>query len=249
MALRDFDESTLWQVNAFPRPRAETTGSGFGPVRSVMLPSALIAALSQLESRQTSLPILEVLAACVRHRENALILLRLGGLVWPLTLFPQHNLHHLPRSIIASLRENGRDLAVIAVEPAGLHPPRHGQVERMSEGPGCRVNQPLLWAMAMYAPFSGLVAGIGGRAAYKITADTSDDGLAGGTVKFSLQRLRHDIASLHDVAAWPGMGIERAARLLNGAYLQGGLRILRTHPAARDEALAGAREPWLRRWR
>ena len=144
MALRDFNDSTLWQVSAYGRVRAETAGSGFGPVRSVLLPSALIAAFSQLERQQNALPIVEVLAACARHCNDALILLRLGGLVWPLTLFPQLNLHHLPRSIVPALRENSRDLAVIAVEPAGLQPPRHGQIEPMLDGSGFQANQPLL---------------------------------------------------------------------------------------------------------
>jgi len=41
------------------------------------------------------------------------------------------------------------------------------------------------------------------------------------------------------------MDRERAARLLNGVYLQGGLMVLRTHTAARDSASGGER---LRNW-
>jgi len=40
-------------------------------------------------------------------------------------------------------------------------------------------------------------------------------------------------ASLGDIAAWHGMDRERAIRLLNGVYLQGGLMVLRTAHAAR----------------
>jgi hypothetical protein len=38
------------------------------------------------------------------------------------------------------------------------------------------------------------------------------------------------------MAAWPGMSAERASRLLNALYLVGGLMVMRTHPAARDES-------------
>jgi len=55
-----------------------------------------------------------------------------------------------------------------------------------------------------------------------------------GALGPALQRLRSQAASLDQIARWPGMDAERAVRLLNGAYLRGGLMVLRHHPAARD---------------
>ena len=45
-------------------------------------------------------------------------------------------------------------------------------------------------------------------------------------------RLRREVASLREVASWPGMGRERATRLLNALYLQAGLIVSRSHPDA-----------------
>jgi hypothetical protein len=41
--------------------------------------------------------------------------------------------------------------------------------------------------------------------------------------------------SLRTIAAWPGMSLERARRMLNGLYLVSALRLTRGHPAARAE--------------
>jgi hypothetical protein len=43
------------------------------------------------------------------------------------------------------------------------------------------------------------------------------------------------------MAQWPGFERERATRLLNGLYLQGGLMVSRTHPAATNEGWAAGR--------
>ena len=40
-------------------------------------------------------------------------------MVWPLTLFPQHNLYHLPRSIVESLQQRAEDVKSVG---------QHGQV-------------------------------------------------------------------------------------------------------------------------
>jgi len=247
MPAPDFQQSTVWQMSVHECAHAETGDSGtLALAGGAVLPRQLCAALSSLERGQRPLQAIDVLAACVRLRVSALILLRQRGMVWPLTLFPQHQLHHLPCAAVARLSEGGRELEVISVEPPGLRAPL-GQGTSVSDGSGYGPIQPLLWAMAMHAPCSGLFAEISGRAAYRITADTCDDGLVGGAVKSSLKRLRKDVAALHDIAAWPGMGTDRATRLLNGAYLQGGLRVLRTHPSARDAAPLGSRHSWLTR--
>ena len=118
--------------------------------------------------------------------------------------------------------------------------------ERIADGPGYRPIRPLLWALALHAPAAQLLQEIGGRAAYRIVAGHVPDAAAlSGALGPALQRLRTEIASLHDIARWPGMDHERAVRLLNATYLQGGLMVLRTHHAAREP---GTRSERLRGW-
>lgn len=244
--MRDFEDSTLWRISTYERMRAETGDSGFARLNAKsVLSTTLSAELSQLPRAPSSGDALEVVAACVRQQESALILLQHRALVWPLTLFPQHNLYHLPRSIVESLQQGVRDLEVIAVEPPGLRPPGHAIHERIADGPGYRPLAPLLWTLALHAPRATLFADITGRAAYRLVSDfTPDAGALAGALGPALRRLRVEISSLADIARWPGMDRERAARLLNGVYLQGGLMVLRTHTAARDSDRGRLRGWW-----
>ena len=175
------------------------------------------AELSQLQRIERADDMLETVAACIRCHESALILLRHDGLVWPLTLFPQVNLYHLPRSISPSLQQGSRDMEVIAVEPPGLRPPWHVALESLAERPGYRSLAPLLWALALHVPAARLLRAISGHAAYRITAGLGGEGVLAGALRSSFVQLRSQIASQRDIAAWPGMDAERAARLLNGA--------------------------------
>lgn len=240
--MRDFDDSTLWRISAYERLRADTGSGAFAHLqRATALPSTLHAELTQLRHRQHARNALEVVAACMRQRESALVLLQHDGMVWPLTLFPGHNLYHTPRAFVEELRRAGRDLQVIDVEPPGLRPPGDLMHERVADGPGYRPLAPLLWALALHGPHAGPLDEIAGRAAYRVPADLPDTGAVGGAMGAALTRLRTQIASLPEIARWPGMGSERAARLLNGAYLQGGLIVLHTHRAARHADSSGKR--------
>lgn len=245
--VRDFEDSTLWRVSAYERMRAQTGDSGFARLSGEStLPQTLAAELSQLQRAQASGDALEVVAACIRHRDSALLLVRHRELVWPLTLFPRDNLYHLPRSIIESLEQGARDLKVMSVEPPGLRPPGHVMHERIAASPGYRPLPLLLWTLALHAPRETLLDDIAGRAAYRLVSDFSPEtGALSGALGPALKRLRGEIASLADMAGWPGMSRERAARLLNGVYLQGGLMVLRTHNAARHGAGGSER---LRQW-
>jgi hypothetical protein len=245
--LRDFNDSTLWRISAYERMRAETGTSGFARLDSTtVLTTTLTAELARLGHAHRSTDTLEVLAACIRRRENALLLLRHNGLVWPLTLFPQRHLYHLPRPIVESLEESARDLELVALEPPGIRPPLDTMQPLAEDGPGYRALAPLLWALALHVPYANLLEDIGGRAAYRLTAEfTPTRSAQAGALGPALQRLRSEIASLPDIARWPGMDRERATRLLNGIYLQGGLMVLRTHHAARD---SGSGRERLRGW-
>lgn len=241
---KDFDDSTLWRISAYERLRAENHHSGFASLGdSTVLPTSLHAELQQLERLQRSTHVLEIVAACMRHHESALIVLRHAGLVWPLTVFPQNNLYHLPRSLIEELPRSGRDLEVIAVEPPGLRAPGHVMHERVADRPGYRHLPPLLWALALYEREGRLLEEISRPAAFRIASDCSDEGALAGALRSSFVRLRSQIATLREIARWPGMDDERAARLLNGAYLQGRLLVLRSQQAALGEA--GPHKGWL----
>lgn len=236
---KDFNDSTLWRISAYERLRAETHDSGFARLRdSTVLPTSLNAELSRLERVQRADDVLEIVAACVRHRESALIVLRLGGFVWPLTLFPLAHLYHVPRDVIAELGQRGRDVEVLSVEPPGLRPPGDVMHERVAERPGYRLMPALLWALALHSPGGRLLEEISGAAAFRIGTDCDDQGALRGALKSSFVRLRAEVAAQRDIASWPGMDAERAARLLNGVYLQGGLIVLRSHRAAHGEVAA-----------
>lgn len=241
--MRDFDDSTLWRISAYERMRAETGSSGFARLGArTVLPTTLNAELAQVRHGQREADLLEVVAASMRQRESVLVLLQHAGLVWPLTLFPQQALYHVPRPILPSLAQGTRGLEVLAIEPPGLRPPGHFMHERVAEGPGYRPLAPLLWTLAQNAPRTALFEAIAGRAAYRLAADFNlGVELQLGALGPALQRLRTEIASLADIAGWPGMDTERAVRLLNGVYLLGGLRVMRVHPAAREAPVAGRR--------
>lgn len=247
--MRDFEDSTLWRISSFELMRAETGNSGFARLTAVsLLPTTLTAELTKLGRESRSGNVLDVVAACMRQRASALILLRHRGLVWPLTVFPHSNLHHLPRPIIGSLEQNNLDLQVIGVEAPGLRPPGYVMHEPIDEESSYRPLPPLLWALAQHVPRPLLVEDIAGRAAYRVAADFTPDASAiAGALGPAIRRLRTEIASLHDIARWPGMDSERATRLLNGVYLQGGLMVLRSHHSARDAASSVSRlRGWLR---
>ena len=196
---------------------------------------------SQLQRIDRADEAIETVAAGIRCHESALILLRPDGLVWPLTLFPQGNLYHQPRSINPSLQQDSRDIEVIAVEPSGLRPPLRVALESLSERPGYRSLAPRLQALALHVPVARLLRAISVHAAYRIKAGLGDEGVLDGALRSSIVQLRSHIASQRDIAAWLGMNAERAARLLHGAYLQGGLIVMRTHSAARDAIQMPAR--------
>lgn len=234
--MREFDDSTLWRISAYERFREENGHSGYAALNGrTILPTTLASELTTLENRRRSGDVVDVLAACIRKRESALILLRHHDLVWPLTVFPQNGLYHLPRPIIDALADGNRGMEVLSVEPPGLRPPGHAMTERITDVRNYHPLPPLLWALAMKAPRMNLLDDIAGRVAYRVSADFIDEGhTLAGALSPVLRRLRVEIATLDQIARWPGMDAERTGRLLNGVYLQGGLIVLRSHRLARQ---------------
>lgn len=239
--MRDFEESTLWRVSEFERVRQETGHSGFARLgHATVLPTTLVADLRRLDRGPDSGDVLEIVAACVRHRESALLCLEIDGLVWPVTLFPQQMLYHSPRDFAEAPLAALAQLRMLAAEPPGVRPPGHWMHERVGAAEHYRELVPLLWRLSLYGPRRELLQEIDGRAAYRLMPSRLGPGPlpSGGALGPALQRLQQETSPLREIASGPGMTIERASRMLNALYLSGGLLVSRSHPSAREPAPA-----------
>jgi len=237
----DFESSTLWRISAFQRARdAGQVLSGASPERPTLLPTTLLAELRQLENDPANGDVLEVIAACVRTHDAALLYLEHGSYVWPVTLFPREQLYHSPRDASEMVADSALStLRLIGAEPPGVRPPGDAMHERVAGRERYRPMASLLWAVALHGPRPGLLTEISGRVAYRLVSSTSPSDIPPslGALSSAVARLRSEAASLRDVAGWPGMTMERASRLLNALYLTGALMVSRSHPAARREPM------------
>ncbi|NWG74122.1 MAG: hypothetical protein HXY24_05880, partial [Rubrivivax sp.] len=92
---------------------------------------------------------------------------------------------------------------------------------------------PLTWALAMRGAREELLPEIAGPAAYRVDPGLDLRGLElGGAVYAAVRRLQVENVNLRRLAEFPGFDRARASRLLNALYLQAGLIVSRTHPAA-----------------
>jgi hypothetical protein len=243
--VRDFEDSTLWHVSEFERIRLRTGTSGFANMDGPsVLPTTLLADLRRLEAEGNSDDVLEMVAACVRHHEPALLCLQYEGLVWPVTLFPTQMLYHSPRDMSEAAGAALGRATLLSAEPPGVRPPGHWMHERIARTEHYRALQPLLWKLAIEGPRTALLNEISGPAAYRALRNPIDDGVElSGALRSAATRLRRETVSLRTIASWPGMSTERATRLVNGLYLSAALLATRAHPAARAEP-RGLREMW-----
>ena len=192
---------------------------------------------------------LEVAAACLRHREAALLYVQCDGLIWPVTLFPAQGLYHSPRDLAQASLAGLATMKVLEAEPPGVRPPGHWMHERIAHAEHYRRLPPLLWSLAVNGPRAALLPEIAGTAAYRVVRNPADDGLVvSGALRPAVDRLRRETVSLRTIGTWPGMSVERASRLLNGLYLTAALLATRVHPAA-HEAPKGLRGLLAGTWR
>lgn len=217
--------------------------------RPTLLPTTLLADLRRLEGSPAGGDPLEVVAACLRHQEAALLYLGIGSLVWPVTLFPRQEIYHSPRAA-EDLRRSD-DLAgmtFLSAERPGVRPPGHHQHERVAAPERYRPLRSLVWTLALHGPRHAPLAEIDGRATYRLSsAALRESTPLPGALAPAAERLRRAAAALPEIARWPGMSVERAGRLLNGLYLTGGLMVIRSHAAAREAP--GAWRQWFARRR
>jgi hypothetical protein len=234
------ESQALWRISEFDRLRSTAATTPHpGMQRQTLLSTTLRAELRVLDRRREGGDILEVVAACVRLREPALIYLQCEGSIWPVTVFPQQMLYHSPRHLALATRREMKSLRIIDVEAPGVRPPGHWMHERIASDELYHPLTPALWALALQGPRTTLLHEIGGTAAYRALRHPSSahDMPMTGALGPAVERLHRQSLSLSRIAREPGMSTERASRLLNALYLTSNLIVSRAHQAARADTL------------
>lgn len=186
------------------------------------------------DGRQTEL--LEVVAASMRHARALCIHLQCDDKVIPLTLFPMERVAHCPLPMAQFLRCGVDRLQVLHVEPAVLRPPGDPMRSLVGEPHLYYPLAPVTWTLAMNGSRDALLPEIAGLAAYRVAPGLDMRRLAlEADVRAALKTLQRRTSNLREISEWPGFTRERAVRLLNALYLQAGLIISRTHPAASND--------------
>jgi hypothetical protein len=237
-----FGEPDLMRVSAFQRYLGEMVRGGDVDTASGRLSSlspSLLQDLRRFESQDRpgdALELLEVLAGCIRHASNLLIHLQDQARVLPLTVFPRERLVHCPLPMAQLLQTRLAELQVLHVERAVLRPLGDADRELVGADENHAPLGPLLWELALRGSREELLPEIAGNAAYRIAPGANLRGLPlSGTLAQAVARLKRHTTNLREIADWPGFDRARATRLLNGLYLQAGLMVSRSHPAATND--------------
>ena len=240
-----FGEPELIRASAFQRYLDESVRSGEAETtasRLSTLSPSLMLDLMRFEQEGQQSGVVEILAACIRHARKLLIHLQAADRVVPLTVFPVEHLVHCPIPMTQFLALPLSDLKVLYVEPALLRPPGDRVRTMVGEAQHYSALAPLLWELALRGSRDELLPEIAGQAAYRISPALNLRILGlGGSMADAVARLKRDTTNLRSLSLWPGFDRERAMRLLNGLYLQGGLMVSRTHPAATNEGWSTSR--------
>jgi hypothetical protein len=240
-----FGEPDLMRASAFRRYLDESVRSGQADSvasRLSTLSPSLMLDLMRFEQEGRQGGVIEVLAAGIRHARKLLVHLQATDRVVPLTVFPVEHLVHCPMPLEQFMALPMGELSVLHVEPALLRPPGDRVQAMVGEPAHYNALGPVLWELALRGPRAELLPEIAGQAAYRISPGLNLRRLdLGGSMAEAVARLKRDTRNLKEIALWPGFDPERAMRLLNALYLQGGLMVSRTHPAAINEGWSGGR--------
>lgn len=234
-----FGEPDLMRASAFRRYLDDAAARGEGDTiaskLSTLSPSLMLD-LMRFEQDGGQGGVLEILAACIRHGRKLLVHLQSRDRVVPLTVFPVEHLVHCPMPAAALLALPLDELSVLHVEPATLRPPGDRVVSLVGEPQHYGALGPVLWELALRGARDTLLPEISGQAAYRISPGLNLRLLdLSGSLAVAVTRLKRESHNLREMSQWPGFDRERAMRLLNGLYLQAGLMVSRTHPAATNE--------------
>src|SRR5262245_23712564 len=237
-------EPDLMRVSAFQRYLDDLVRVGSVDATATRLSSlspSLMQDLERFERNGSQSELLDVLAACLRHGYPLTVNLQWTDRVVPLTLFPAERLVHCPVAMPQFLVSRLNELQVMQVEPAMLRAPGHRDSSLVGESQLYSPLAPLLWEMALRGARDRLLPEIDGTAAYRLAPGVSLRGLEIPSILgAAVERLRRRTCNLRQMASWPGLDRERAMRLLNALYLQGGLIVSRMHPSA------ASADRWLR---
>lgn len=198
------------------------------------LPTALRSELEHIHhGSDVAGGLLKGLASAIRHGADVCLHLAYGSSVVPLTVLPTKRLAHAPIDLTGPLGSGFRGMRVLNVERPLIALGDCVQPLN-SEGNDRWVPlQPLTSAVAMRGDFGHLLPEIAGPAAYRFSPVVRTDNLDLEAQEQALVRdLLHNMSSLDVIAEKWSLSSERVARLLNAAYLQGGLILSRTHPQA-----------------
>lgn len=177
--------------------------------------------------------VVEVVAASRRHSQALAVYLRCDERIVPLTVFPLQRLAHCPMQGEQFEALKLSRMQVLHVEPALLRPPGDADPLRVGDRRHYAPLATVSWLLALRGPRSEVLPELAGpRACRRVPGLVLDTPGLCGALTAALHRLGEEAASLRTIAAWPGMDAVRAARMINGLYLQGALIVSRTHPAA-----------------
>jgi hypothetical protein len=216
-----------------PPPAPHTALSSLSP--------SLLQDLLRFENSGPQRELLEVLAACVRHTQALAITVAAPDqppLV--LSVFPTDRQVHCALPLAEVLSGNLAALQVLEVQPARWRAPGSTDAHRIDHPDHYAPLGPLLWAVALRGARDALLPELAGQAAYRVSPGISLGGLTvPGAMASCITRLRRHTCNLREIASWPDVGPQRAMRLLNALYLQSGLIVSRTHPAATNDGWTG----------
>ena len=210
---------------------------------SALSPS-LLQDLQRFDPSSPQRELLEVLAACLRHTQALAVALDGPRGPLTLTLFPLDSMMHCALSIDELLDSDLALQHVVDVRPASLQPPANALLKRLEGQRGYVPLRPLLWVTALYGARDSLLPELSGQAAYRVAPSFNLAGLdVPGPMSRCIVQLRRQTCNLSEISRWQNIGSAAAMRLLNALYLQAGLIVSRTHPAATNEGWTGYAEP------
>ena len=242
-----FGEPELMRASAFQRYLDESVRSGEADSmasRLSTLSPSLMLDLMRFEQDGQQSGVVEVLAACVRHARKLLIHLQVrrpGGAADGVPGGAPGALPDADDAVPGAAAGRPERAACRAGAAAPARRPRAGAWSASPQHYSAL--GPLLWELALRGSRARAAArdrrpgGLPRRAGPEPARPGAQrlDGRGGG------RDCKRDTTNLREMAQWPGFDRERAMRLLNGLYLQGGLMVSRTHPAATNEGWSSGR--------
>ena len=204
------------------------------------LSPSLLQDLQRFDPGSPQRELLEVLAACLRHTQALAVALDGPRGRLTLNLFPLDSMMHCALSIDELMDSDLSQQRVVDVRPASLQAPANALLKPLDGQRGFAPLRPLLWVTALYGARDKLLPELAGQAAYRVAPSLNLAGLdVPGAMQRCIMQLRRQTSNLGEIARWQGIGNGRAMRLLNALYLQAGLIVSRSHPAATNEGWTG----------